>query len=329
MKAVAGSHELNVILKTAPTQPCLDHTFFWGRFVTALCGCLEWQWVEPEVVTLSYYLNQIVNAWVLLFLITPLLSFGFGLLFLRPVKTWMVTWQNANSLNVSKYVLHSSFTLTYLVTSPLHEFLSDVPRVGGKLSKWICYMKVAQDRLNEAESYESHMLCSRLTYFSGPCGWLHDISSGRAFLRWFWVLQSSASISCRNIFQTVRMPLVAQLQAGELTFLQFAFSVSLTFLCSEGRDMVNGSICLSLAAPWLQSKQPLNLRLCAWETQAVTLLVILSSRRSIVGSFFYLEASGECLTDSVVMMLQPIFECFKKAVFSLMVEHHTKTLLSC
>lgn len=87
MKAVAGSHELNVILKTAPTQPCLDHTFFWGRFVTALCGCLEWQWVEPEVVTLSYYLNQIVNAWVLLFLITPLLSFGFGLLFLRPVKT--------------------------------------------------------------------------------------------------------------------------------------------------------------------------------------------------------------------------------------------------
>ena len=97
-------------------------------------------------------------------------------------------------------------------------------------------------------------------------------------------------------------------------FLQFAFS-SDDFLCSEGRDMVNGIICLSLAAPWLQSKQPLNLRLCAWETQAVTLLVILSSRRSIVGSFFYLEASGECLTDSVVMMLQPIFECFKKAVF--------------
>ena len=160
------------------------------------------------------------------------------------------------------------------------------------------------------------MLCSPLTSFSGPCGWLHDISSGRAFPRWFWVLQSSASISCRNIFQTVKMPLVAQLQAGELTFLQFAFSVSLTFLCSEGREMVNGIICLSLAAPWLQSKQPLNLRLCAWETQAVTLLVILSSRRSIVGSFFYLEASGECLTDSVVMMLQPILECFKKAVFS-------------
>lgn len=106
VKAVAESHELNVILKTAPTQPCLDHTFFGGRFATALCGCLEWQWVEPEVVTLSYYLNQIVNAWVLLFLITPLLSFAFGLLFLRPVKTWMGTWQNANSLNVCKYVLH-------------------------------------------------------------------------------------------------------------------------------------------------------------------------------------------------------------------------------
>ena len=46
--------------------------------------------------------------------------------------------------------------------------------------------------------------------------------------------KSSASISCRNIFQMVRMPLVAQLQASELTFLPFAFSDD--FLCSEGRD---------------------------------------------------------------------------------------------
>lgn len=149
VKAVAGSHELNVILKTAPTLPWLDHRFFWGRFVTALCGCLEWQWVEPEVVTFSYYLNQIVNAWVLLFLITPLLSFGFGLLFLRPVKTWMVTWQNADSLNV----LH----LLWPILSRVHYMsFCQMSRVGGKFSKWICYMKVAQDRLNEAESYESH-----------------------------------------------------------------------------------------------------------------------------------------------------------------------------
>jgi hypothetical protein len=49
--------------------------------------------------------------------------------------------------------------------------------------------------------------------------------------------------------------------------------------------------------------------------EVLALFVTFVSRRSIARSFFFLEASGECLTDSLPMMLQPVFECFKKARF--------------
>lgn len=52
---------------------------------------------------------------------------------------------------------------------------------------------------------------------------------------------------------------------------------------------------------------------CCWALQVLSLFVTFASRRSIARSFFFLEASGECLTDSVSMMLQPVFECGKKA----------------
>jgi len=162
-----------------------------------------WQKLDASsfkaVVTLSYYLNQIVNAWVLLFLITPLLSFGFGLLFLRAMRM------------TARYFFWPSLSTVVLGFAIIGIYL-------------------LQKHFSDGE----------------------DASS---------------------------------------------------------RDMVNGIICLSLAA--------------------VTLLVILSSRRSIVGSFFYLEASGECLTDSVIMMLQPIFECFKKVLLALIFLFGLASLLSC
>ena len=52
--------------------------------------------------------------------------------------------------------------------------------------------------------------------------------------------------------------------------------------------------------------------------EVLSLFVAFASRRSIVRSFFFLEASGECLTDSLAMMLQPILECFKKATLSIL-----------
>lgn len=87
------------------------------------------------------------------------------------------------------------------------------------------------------------------------------------------------------------------------------YSLQKHFSNGSGSDLLYGIVGLSIAV--------------------LALFVTFVSRRSIARSFFFLEASGECLTDSLPMMLQPVFECFKKVVLALIFLFGVASLLSC